>query len=118
MSNLLDKSRRRHFYVRILINEFFGFAEYQENGWKGLGYNLFLKRIAKVQVLHFVGGTDGSVFSTVFIWYLPHHTPSIKQVSILSKNNFSKVPLELPYIERSVFRKNVSAQIFWDSEFT
>ena len=49
-------------------------------------------------------------------WCVPHHTPSIPQQAILSKQILSKLPTELQYVERYVFMKEVYTQKIWISE--
>ena len=36
-------------------------------------------------------------------WYVQHHTPSIQQQALLSKQLLGKTPTELHYVEQSVF---------------
>ena len=49
-------------------------------------------------------------------WYVPHHTPSIQQQTILSNQNLKKLPTELQYAERSVFMKEVNTENLWTFE--
>ena len=46
-------------------------------------------------------------------WYVPNYTPSIPQQVILSEQILSKVPTDLQYVERSVFKKEVNTQNIW-----
>ena len=48
--------------------------------------------------------------------YVPHFTPSIPQLAMLSKQILNKVPTELQYVERSVFMKKVNTQNLWTFE--
>ena len=49
-------------------------------------------------------------------WYVPHHTPSISNQAILSKQIFNRAPTELQYVKRSVFAKEVITQSLWTFE--
>ena len=46
-------------------------------------------------------------------WFVPHYTPSVPQQTKLSKQILSKTPLEVRYIESSVFMKEVNTQNPW-----
>ena len=46
-------------------------------------------------------------------WYVPHYTASMSQQTVLSNQIVNKIPIELQYIERSVFMKEVNTQNLW-----
>ena len=56
VSELMDKTQRRNFHVRIFLEDNFRVAEIQENATYGVRCKMFLKRIDDGQVLHWVGG--------------------------------------------------------------
>ena len=49
-------------------------------------------------------------------WYVPHHTASLKEKGILMKQITDKIPTELRYVERSVFKKEVNTEHLWSFE--
>ena len=49
-------------------------------------------------------------------WYVPHYTPLTTQQNILTNQIVNKTPIDLQYVERSVFMKDVKTQIFWTCE--
>ena len=58
----------------------------------------------------------GKIIIKAVEWYIPHYTPTIRQQAILSKQNISKTPTELQYVERSVLMKEVNNQSSWTSQ--
>ena len=52
-----------------------------------------------------------------FEWYVPYLQASMEQRKIISKQNLSKIPTELQYVERSIFMKEVQSRVFWTFEF-
>ena len=49
-------------------------------------------------------------------FYVPHYTPSFPEQFLLSKQILGKVPTELQYVERKVFKKEMNTQILWTFE--
>ena len=47
-------------------------------------------------------------------WHVHLYTPSIPQPGTLSKQVLSRTPMQLRYIERSVFMKEVNNQNLWN----
>ena len=112
-----NKTQKGKFHVRIYLKDVFGFAEYQEKGTYGLGYNLTLTRNTDNAVLNKTNGiNNGKNRINALEWYVPHYTPSIQQQSILSKQILNKTPTQIQYPERSVFMKEVNTQNFWTFE--
>ena len=113
-----NKNKKGKFHLRFMLKDVFGFAEYQEKTTYGLGYKLTLTRIKDEAVIDKVAGIADSKFKIDHIhWYVPHYTPSFQQQNILSKQILSKTPIELRYVERSVFTKEVNKQNLWNFEF-
>ena len=99
------------YHVKIMLRDVFGYAEHQEKATYGLGYKLTLTRKKDDAVIDKANGiADATIKIDHIHWYVPHYTPSIQQQSTLSKQNFSKTPTELRYVERSVFMKEVNNQ--------
>ena len=112
-----DKTQKGKYHIRIYLKDVFGFAEYQEKGTYGLGYNLTLTRNTDNAVLNKANAiNNGKVKINAIEWYVPHYTPSVQQQSILSKQILNKTPTQIQYPERSVFMKEVSTQNFWTFE--
>ena len=105
------------FHLRYMLRDVFGFAEHQEKATYGLGYKVTLTRNKDEAVIEKVAGiADGRIKIDHIHWYVAHYTPSIQQQSILSKQILSKTPIELRYVERSVFMKEVNNQNLWNFE--
>ena len=112
-----NKNKKGKFHLRIMLKDVFGFAEYQEKATYGLGYKLNLTRIKDEAVIDKVAGIADSKFKIDHIhWYVPLYTPSFQQQNILSKQILSKTPIELRYVDRSVFTKEVNKQNLWNFE--
>ena len=65
------------------------------------------------------GNDDARLNNDNIYWYEPHFTPSIPTTMyfiILSKKLLSKTPMELRYIERSVFLNEVKNPKTWNIE--
>ena len=111
------KNFKGKYHVRIYLRDIFGFAEHQEKGIYGLGYNLTLTRNSDNAVLN-----KGNAVNNVKIkinaleGYVPHYTPSIDQQAILFKQIKDRTPTQLHYPERSAFMKKVNTQKFWSFE--
>ena len=65
-------------YVKIMLEDIFGFAECQEKATYGLGYKLILTRTKDDGVIDKAGGiADAGIRIDHIHWYVPHYTPSI-----------------------------------------
>ena len=112
-----NRTQKGKYHVRVHLKDVFGFAEYQDKGTYGLGYNLTLTRNTDKAVLNKDNAISlGRIKINAIEWYVPHYTPSIQQQSILSKQIINKTPTEIKYPERSVFMKEVNTQNFWTFE--
>ena len=116
----LNKNIKGKYHVKIMLKDVFGYAEHQEKATYGLGYKLTLTRNKDDVVIDKANGiTDARIKIDHIHWYVPHYTPSIpsiQQKNNLSKQNLSKTPTELRYVERSVFMKEVNNQNVWNFE--
>ena len=112
-----NKNIKGKYHLRIYLKDIFGYAEYQQKATYGLGYKLTLTRNNDNVVLN-KGNVIiiGKIKINAIEWYVPHHTPSIQQQSILSKQVLNKTPTQIQYPERSVFMKEVNTQNFWTFE--
>ena len=112
-----NKQIKGKYHVKIYLKDVFGFAEYQEKGTFGLGYNLALTRNTDNAVLNKANAiNNGKIRINAIEWYVPHYTPSMQQQSILSKQILNKTPTQFQYPERSVCMKEVNTQNFWTFE--
>ena len=112
-----NKNVKGKYHARILLKDVFGFVECQENATYGLGYKLTLKRNKDEAVLDKVGGVaDARIIIDHIHWNVPHYTPFIQQQSTISEQISSKTTIELRYVERSVFMKEVNNQNLWKFE--
>ena len=104
-------------HLRIMLKDVFGFGECQEKAIYGLGCKVTLTRNKDEAVIDKVAGiADARIRIDLVHRYVAHYTPSIQQHGILSKQNLSKTPTELRYVERSVFMKEVNKQNLWNFE--
>ena len=51
---------------------------------------------------------NGKVKINAIEWYVPHYTPSISNQAIFSKQILIKTTLEIQFVERGVFMKEVN----------
>ena len=106
-----NKNIKSKYHIRICLKDIFGFAEHQEKGTYGLGYELTLTRKTDNAVLNKTNATaSGKIKITSLDWHVPHYTASPKEQGIIMKQIQDKIPTELRYVERSVFMKEVNAQ--------
>ena len=104
-----NKNVKDQYHFRIILKDAFGFAEHQKKATYGLGYEQTLTRIKDDSVVDKAAGIADARINIDYInWYVPHYTPSIQQQNISSKQVLSKRPIELRYVERSVFKKEVN----------
>ena len=83
-----------------MLNDVFGFAEFQEKATYGLGYKLTLARKKDDSVLHKAGGiADARIKIDHVHWYVPDYISSIQQRSLISQQILSKTPRELRYVD-------------------
>ena len=76
-----------------------------------MGYNLTLTRNTDNAGLNKDNAFNNAKFQINSIErYVRRYTTSLPQQAILSKQLLSKVPTELQYVERNVFRKEVNTQ--------
>ena len=102
----LIKNIKGKYHVKIMLKDIFGYAEHQEKATYGLGYKLTLTRNKDDAVIDKANAiADARIKIDYIHWYVPHYTPSIQQQSTLSKQILSTTPLDLKYVERSVFIK-------------
>ena len=102
-----------------MLKDVFGFAEYQDKATFGLGYKLTLTRKKDDAVIEKAAGVaDARIKIDHIHWNVSHYTPSIRQQGILSKQNLGKTPIELRYIEQSVFMKEVNNQNLWNFDLS
>ena len=108
-----NKTQNCQFHLMIMLKDIFGFAEHQEKGTFGLGYNSTLTEKIDNAVLNNVDAMNNAkIKNNAIEWYVPHYTPSISNQAILSKQILSNTPTELQYAERSVIMKEINTQNF------
>ena len=121
MSIAFDRDRRRRqqelpnnqitkgkCHVRVMLIHVLGCTELQEKSTYGVGYKLTLTRKEVVAVLNEGEAiADARIKSDNIHLYVPHYTSTLPQQGILSKQILSKTPMELRFIERSVFMKKI-----------
>ena len=91
----------------------FGFAD-QEKITYGLGYSLTLKRHNNNDPIIGDNGVDAAKIDIKDIaWYIPHYVPSMDYQQLVLNQIIDKIPTELYYIERIVFRKDVNTNNNW-----
>ena len=111
-----NKNEKGTFFVRIKLKDLFGFAD-QEKITYGLGYTLTLKRNTNNDaILRSVGVDAAKVVIKDIGWYIPHYVPSIENQQLVMDQILNKVPTELSYTERIIFRKDVNTNSNWTFE--
>ena len=111
------KNLKGDYQLRIMLKDVLGFAGGQERATFGLGCQLTITRNRDDAVLDKAAGVaDAGIKINHIQCYVPHYTPSIPHQSILSKQNSSETPIELRFIERSVFMTEVNNQNLWNFE--
>ena len=112
-----NKNEKGIYHVRIRLKYVIGFPEHQEKAPYGLGYNSVLTRSNDNSVLNEASATNNAKIKNIdFDWYVPHYTPSIPQKILLSRQILSETPMELQYVERFIFLKEVKTQVLWTFE--
>ena len=112
-----NKNIKGEFHVRIYLKDIFGFAEHQEKGTYGLGYNLTLTRNNNNAVLNKHNAVANGRFKIISLdWYVPHYSPNLEEYNKLMNQIKKKTPTLLHYPERSVFMKEVNTQNLWTFE--
>ena len=115
LSNIRNIKGKYH--IRIYLQDIFGFAEYQEKGTYGLGYELTLTRNTDNAVLNKAAATNnGKVKINSLDWYIPHYSPNPEEYAKLMVQIKKNTPTLLHYPERSVFMKEVNTQNLWTFE--
>ena len=107
-----NKNEKGTFFVRIRLNDIFGFAD-QEKITYGLGYQLILKRNTNNDAIFRTIGDEAKITIKQIEWNIMHYTPSIENQTIVKEQILNKEPTELRFLERTVFRKNVDATNNW-----
>ena len=101
------------YHVRSMLKDVFGCAEHQEKATYGLAYKLTLTRNTDNSVLNKDNVINiGKVKINAIGWYVPHYTPSISNQAIFSKQILIKTTVEIQYVERGVFMKEVNLWTF------
>ena len=95
--------------MRIKLKDLFGFAD-KEKLIYGLGYSLTLKRNDNNDPIIRDNDVDAAKIDIREIaWYIPHQQLVLNQI-------LDKDPIELYYIERTVFKKEVNTNNIWTFE--
>ena len=101
------KNFKGKYHLRISLRDIFGFAEYQQAGTYGLGYNLTLTRNTDNAVLNKDNGVNNAKFKIIALeWYLSHYTPSLDEYTKLMTQIRLKTPTNLHYPERFFFERS------------
>ena len=91
-----NKTQKGKYHVRSYLKDIFGYAEKQQKGTYGLGYELTLTRNSDNAVLNKSNAINNAKIKINAIeWYVLHYTPSMQQQSILSKQIINKTPTEI-----------------------
>ena len=111
-----NKTEKGTFFVRIKLTDIFGFAD-QEKITYGLGYTLTLKRNNNNDPIIRDNGVDAAKINIKDIsWHIPHYVPSLENQQLVMDQILDKVPTEIYYMERIVFRKDVNTNNNWTFE--
>ena len=111
-----NKTEKGTFFVRIKLTDIFGFADQEKITYR-LGYTLTLKRNNNNDSIIRDNGVDAAKINIKDIsWYIPHYTPSMENQQLVMDQILDKYPTELYYMERIVFRKDVTTSNNWTFE--
>ena len=112
-----NKNQKGKYHVRIYLGDVFGFAEHQLKATYGLGYKLTLTRNRDNAVLNKADATIiGKVKINAIEWFVPFYTPSTSQQTNLFFQIKNKTPIELQYVEKTVFVGELNTQTLWSFE--
>ena len=112
-----NKTTKGKYHIRIYLKDIFGFAEHQEKGTYGLGYNLTLTRSTGNAVLNKAAAPNiAKVKINCLDWYVPHYSSNLEEYTKLMQQIKKNTPTLLHYPERSVFMKKVNTQNLWTFE--
>ena len=112
-----NKKIKGKYHIRIYLKDIFGFAEHQERGTYGLGYELTLTRNTDNGVLNKAATTNNGKVKIISLdWYIPHYSPNLEEYNKLMIQIKKNTPTLLHYPERSVFMKEVNTQNLWTFE--
>ena len=112
-----NKTIKGKCHMRIDLKDIFGFAPHQEKATYGVGYKLTLTRNSDNAVLNKTNATAiGKIKTHSIERYVPHYLANLKEQGVLMNQVTDKIPTELRYVERSVFRKEVNTQNLWSFE--
>ena len=112
----LAKDTKGIFRPKTFLKDVFGFPEHYESATNiGLGY-----RLKKITDTYAENHNSATVVAKeaikVIFWYVKKCTPDKTQQRNLLKTIVSRIPMELNLMTRSVFQKNMNAQIDWRFE--
>ena len=106
-----NKTIKGKYQIRIYLKDFFGFAEHQEKGTKGLGYKLTLTRSTDNAVFNKAAAANiAKVKINSLDWYVPQYSSNLEEYIKLMHQTKKNTPTLLHYPERSVFMKKVNNQ--------
>ena len=112
------KRNPRRFHVRKLFENFFGFAEDQENATIWSGYKLAMKRDFDETVLSRTAATaNWEVVINDTSWYVLHCTRSVIQQDLMKNHIVTKITTELSYIEQQITCTTTNLVGFWNRSY-
>ena len=86
------KTQKGIFHLSNCLGDSFGFAEHQETGTFGLGYNLKMTRNTDNAVLNKGNEINKAKIKIVAIeWSVPHYTPNLTQQKLLMNQIIKKI---------------------------
>ena len=91
------------------MKDVFGFVEDQENAIYGLGYQLILKKQTGIDAIITDAATaNAKAPKEGFVWFVQHYTPNTTRKRSLSDQTVPRTPIEINFVEKSVFRKDIN----------
>ena len=109
-----NKNIKGKYHVRIMLKDIFGFAEHQQKDTHGLGYKLALTRNNDSAVLNKGDATnDAKIKINSIEWLVSQYIPGVKEQIIIMDQIVKKIPMDVHYVERSVFMQEVKTQKVW-----
>ena len=106
-----NKKIEDKFILRVFFKDVFGFGEHQKTATYGLGYKVTLKRNTNNAVINKDNATnEAKVKINSLSCYVPHYSPSLEEYIKLLNQITRRIPTQLHYPEKSVFKKQVITQ--------
>ena len=116
LTNIKEVGQKEVFYRRIGRIDVFGFAD-QDKITYALGYNLYFKRNTNNNAIYRTAATaEGKIILKNIARFVEKFTSNPDIQKLVADQMLSKIPTEIYYEERSVFRKKIIIAGTWEMQ--